>query len=254
MQNTKYRIGNTYISRTNPTHAVSTITTAAKEGNGGYICVSNMRTVILAQKDVKYNALMKESFMNWPDGTPLSWCGKFWGLKDVACTSGPKTFKTMLSSNDSGVKHFLLGDTEDVLKAIIEKYQPLGANIVGTYSPPFAPLEEQDVDGMVNMIRDSGANIVWTALTAPKQDYLDKILSERMPSVLFIGVGRAFRLSIDMIKPAPVWAQKMGIGGMFIRRRKLYQTSWSYIKRTPILFSYILRILWRRLLGKKYSD
>ena len=45
MDKTKYRIHKTFISRTNPDDAIAHITEAALNGNGGYICVSNMRTV-----------------------------------------------------------------------------------------------------------------------------------------------------------------------------------------------------------------
>ena len=78
MDTTKFSVGKTYISRTNPQDAIDRITDAAINGKGGYICVSNLRTVLLAGKDEEYRQVMKDSFMNWPDGTPLSWCGKAW--------------------------------------------------------------------------------------------------------------------------------------------------------------------------------
>lgn len=253
MDKTKYKIGRTYISRTNPENAIGRVTEAALKGKGGYICVSNMRMVQYAGETPEYNQLMKDSFMNWPDGRPLSWCGRMWGLKDVQCTSGPSTFKRMMSSNNKDLKHFLFGDTQDVLDEIVRRYQDT-ANIVGVYSPPFAPLEEFELDTMEKMIRESGANVVWTAMTAPKQDYFDKIMSEHVPDVVFIGVGRAFRLSIEKVKDAPEWAKKMGVGGMYIGRSSKTHLIWWYIKKTFVLLSYYVKILWGRLIGKKYYE
>ena len=100
MDQTKFSVGKTYISRTNPKDTIDKITHAAIDGTGGYICVSNFRTVLLAGKDTEYRQLMRDSFMNWPDGTPLSWCGKAWGLKDVSFTNGPATFKKVMASGD----------------------------------------------------------------------------------------------------------------------------------------------------------
>lgn len=255
MDKTKFRINKTFISRTNPEDAMARITEAALNGTGGYICVSNMRTVRFAGKDEKYRQLMKESFMNWPDGTPLSWCGKLWGLKDVTFTNGPATFKKMLLNGDTRIKHFLLGDTQEVLNGIVKRYKiDGGANIVGTYSPPFAPLEEYDLAGIEEMIRQSGANIVWSAMTAPKQDFFDQIMSKRMPDVLFIGVGRAFRISIDMVKEAPKWAQSSGLGGMFISKKKPLARVWSSFRRSFVLTWYFIQILFRRITGKKYYE
>lgn len=253
MDKTKFRIGKTYISCTNPEDAIKRVTNAVVEGKGGFICVSNMRMVLFAGETPEYNQLMKDSFMNWPDGRPLSWCGRMWGMKDVRCTSGPATFKRMMLGQGHGLKHFLFGDTQEVLDEIENSYKNT-ANIVGTYSPPFAPLEDFDLDAMEKMIRDSGANVVWTAMTAPKQDYFDQLMSQRMPDIVFIGVGRAFRLSIGMIKEAPDWAQKIGVGGMFIGRSKLYVRSWHYIIRSFILVGYFIKILWSRLRGEKYYE
>ncbi len=255
MDTTKFSVGKTYISRTNPQDTIDKITEAALNGKGGYICVSNLRTVLLAGKDEEYRQLMHDSFMNWPDGTPLSWCGKAWGLQDVSFTNGPATFKKMLLNGNKELKHFLFGDTQEVLDQILKKYKTeCNANIVGAYSPPFAPLEEFDLDAMEKMIADSGANIVWTAMTAPKQDYFDRIMAKRMPNVLFIGVGRAFRISIDMVKEAPRWAQKSGLGGLFISKKKPLQRVWSDFRRSFILFGYWVKIKSRKIAGKKYYD
>lgn len=255
MDATKFSVGKTYISRTNPQDTIDRITEAALNGKGGYICVSNLRTVLHAGKNEEYRQLMRDSFMNWPDGTPLSWCGKAWGLKDVSFTNGPATFKKMLLEGNKELKHFLFGDTQEVLDEIVRRYKTEGgANIVGAYSPPFAPLEEYDFDEMEKMIKGSGANIVWTAMTAPKQDYFDQIMAKRMPNVLFIGVGRAFRISIDMVKEAPKWAQKSGLGGLFISKKKPLARVWSDFRRSFILFGYWVKIKTRKITGKKYYE
>lgn len=253
MDKTKYKVGKTYISRTNPNDAIVNVTEAALNGQGGYICVSNMRMVQYAGEHPEYNQLMKDSFMNWPDGMPLSWCGKLWGLKDVRCTRGPDIFRQMMERGDKELKHFLLGDTQEVLDQIVGRYGKT-ANIVGVFSPPFAPLEEYDLDAMARMIQESGANVVWTAMTAPKQDFFDQLMAKRLPSVLFIGVGRAFRISVGIVKDAPEWAQKSGLGGLFISKKKPLARLWSPIKRSFILLGYFIQIIFRRITGKKYYE
>ena len=147
----------------------------------------------------------------------------------------------------------MFGDTQEVLDEIVKRYGET-AKIVGVYSPPFAPLEEYDLDTMAKMIADSGANIVWTAMTAPKQDYFDQLMASKLPSVLFIGVGRAFRISIDMVKEAPRWAQKSGLGGLFISKKKPLARVWSDFRRSFILFGYWMKIKCRKLSGKHYYE
>lgn len=252
MDKTKYKVGKTYISRTNPNDAIVKVTEAALNGNGGYICVSNMRMVQYAGEHPEYNQLMKGSFMNWPDGRPLSWCGRIWGLKEVKCTSGPSTFMKMMSNPNPQLKHFLLGDTQDVLDEIVATYKDAG--IVGTYSLPFVDVDEFDYAGIAKMVEDSGANVVWTAMTAPKQDVFDQKLCAYLPHVVMIGVGRAFRISIGKVKDAPEWAKKMGVGGMYIGRKSKPQLLWWYIKKSFVLLSYYISIFWNRITGKKYYE
>lgn len=252
MDETKYRVGKTFISRTNPEDAIKRVTEAALKGQGGYICVSNMRMIQYAGEHPEYNQLMKKSFMNWPDGRPLSWCGKMWGLKEVKCTSGPSTFMKMMSNSHPQLKHFLLGDTQDVLDEIVATYK--NAGIVGTYSLPFVDVNEFDYAGIAKMVEESGANVIWTAMTAPKQDEFDQKLCAYLPHVVMIGVGRAFRISIGRVKDAPDWAKKMGVGGMYIGRKSKPQLLWWYIKKTFVLLSYYISILWSRIVGKKYYE
>ena len=45
MIKTRYKIGKVHISATNPENAKEKITKAALEGNGGYVCVSNLRMI-----------------------------------------------------------------------------------------------------------------------------------------------------------------------------------------------------------------
>ena len=244
----KYRIGEIHITATNPKDAEERITKAALKGQGGYICVSNMRMVMYAGKHPEYAKLMEESFMNLPDGMPLMWCGKLWGGKNIANTNGPNLFVTMLNNGDKRLKHYLLGDTQNVLDEIRKKYSDV--DIVGAEALPFAKVEEFDYDGIADRVRRSGANVVWTAMTAPKQDEFDAIIFKLLPNIIFVGVGRAFRISIGEVQEAPQWAKKIGIGGFFIRRRKWYQTGWWYVKTAFVLLFYMIQILIRRMFGK----
>lgn len=252
MDKTKFRIGETFISRTSPEDAIRRVTEAAVSGQGGYICVSNMRMLDFASNHPDYNILMTDSLMNWPDGRPLSWCGRLWGLKDVQCTSGPATFRRMLSDPDPRLRHFLLGDTPDVLDEIRAAYPDGG--IVGAISLPFAKVDEFDYAGIAQAVRESGANVVWTAMTAPKQDEFDCRLLGLLPDCVLIGVGRAFRLSVGRVKDAPAWAKKSGIGGLFIGHSSKPRLIWWYTRQAFMLAGYSFTILWRRLQGKKYYE
>ena len=243
-----FRVGSVSISATNPIDAESRITKAAISGKGGYVCVTNLRMVMYADSNPEYAKLMDKSFMNLPDGMPLTWCGKLWGVKGVARTCGPELFRKMLQNGDKNLKHFLLGDTDDVLHRIKETYQH--ADIVGAETLPFTKVEDFDYKNIAQRVADSKANIIWTAMTAPKQDEFNQRLYKYLPNIVSVGVGRAFRLSIGQVSQAPSWAVKLGLGGFFIRRRRWYETGWWYIRSSFTLLKYLVQIMLHKIIQK----
>lgn len=251
----KYRIGKIHISNTKPEDARQKIQVAALAGEKAYICVSNMRMVRFANKNSEYRQVMKDSMMNLPDGTPLEWLGKLWGLHDVKCTNGPSLFNTMLQNNDNGLKHFLLGDTEDTLKTLVNKYtKKHNANIVGTYSPPFMNVEDFDYPMIADLIKRSGASIVWVAMRAPKQDLFGKRMMNYIDKGVFVGVGRAFRFATgEFVLPEGKLISKLGLTGFVSRRQSFWKTSKFYIESIFYLLFYCLQIIFWRLMGKKPS-
>lgn len=256
MNKDRYRIGNVFISITDPNDTYKRIVEAAKRKKSGYVCFSNMRTVTIANNDEQYRKIVNNSLLSAPDGMPLVWCGRSWGIKDACRSMGPIAFDRVLSSQNN-VKQFLLGDTNETLNKVSEKYtKEYGTNIVGIYSPPFAPIENYNLEEIVQIIKNSGAEIVWTSLRAPKQDILNSKLSKFTENVLFIGVGTAFRYSIgEYGRQAPKFFQKTGLNGFFLLRNTNFfkETKW-YVKHTLYLVFFITQILYFRLIGRKYFE
>lgn len=253
-----FRIRRVRISVTDEERAIDTIKEVVHNKKKGYVCISTLRTVVIANKDDKYQEVMENSLMNTPDGTPLVWCGHWWGLKCVQRACGPHIFPRLLNDTDPVLKHFFLGDTEDTLSKLkIKATTEFGANVVGTFSPPFKPLEEYDIEGIAKMINDSGATIVWTALRAPKQDILDSMITPYLnDGIIMVGVGAAFRSLLGMLKQPDGFLQKLGLAGLAFKRPELswwHQVKW-YFKHTIFLAGYFFLIMWKRITGRKYYN
>ena len=253
-----FRIGRVRISITNEDKAIYDIKKYIKNKQGGYICISTLRTVVIANKDDEYQKVMENSLMNTPDGTPLVWCGHWWGLKEVQRACGPHIFPRILKDKDPILKHFFLGDTDETLASLTKKAtEEFGAQVVGSYSPPFAPLEEYNMQDIAKKINESGANIVWTSLRAPKQDFLNaKLLHLLNDGIVLIGVGAAFRSVIGGLRQPDGILQKMGLAGLLFKRA---DSSWWkeikwYSRHIAHLFRYFVIIKWRKLTGKKFYE
>lgn len=197
---------------------------------------------------------MVKSFMNIPDAEPMPWAAKLWGLKDVKRTMGPMLFNDMLMDHGSGIRHFLLGDTDETLLKLKKKYKD--AIIVGTYSPPFCGLNEYDYRGIAEMINRSDANLVWVSMRAPKQDFFSVRILPYLDKKICIGVGAAFRFNLGEYKMAPPIIKKLGLMGLFWGKKSQSWPAfiWGYMNDTMPYLWYLLKIPFRRMLGKKYYE
>lgn len=253
-----FRIGRVRISVTDEDSAIQTIKDAIHKKLKGYVCISTLRTVPIANRDDSYQEVMENSLMNTPDGTPLVWCGHWWGLKQVQRACGPHIFPRMLKDKDPQLKHFFLGDTDDTLAALTKMAtEEFGSKVVGSYSPPFAPLEDYDIEGIAKMINESGATIVWTSLRAPKQDYLNAKLKPHLnDGIVCVGVGAAFRATIGGLKQPDGRLQKIGLAGLKFRRNGIsrWQQSKWYLEHIIYLVQYFIMIKLKKMSGKQYFD
>lgn len=251
----RFRVGEAYISITTPQKTIDRIAQAVKDGLNTYICVSNPRTVIYATKNKDYREVMANSFMNIPDAEPIPWAAVLWGVKGVERTMGPMLFHDMLAKPENGIRHFLLGDTDDTLAKITDKFRKeYGSNIVGTFSPPFCGLDEYDYESMANMINESGANIVWVSMRAPKQDFFAVRILPFLDKKICIGVGAAFRFNLGEYKMAPPIIKKLGLMGLYWgkKNQKFLPFLWAYLNDTVPYMFYLAQIPFKRILGKKY--
>lgn len=253
-----FRVGRTRISITTEEKAINTIKEAIHRKEKGYVCISTLRTVPIANEDDSYHEVMENSLMNTPDGTPLVWCGHWWGLNQVQRACGPHIFPRMLKDKDPELKHFFLGDTDETLAVLKKKAkEEYGANVVGCYSPPFAPLEEYDMAAIAKMINESDATIVWTSLRAPKQDFLNaKLLPYLNDGIVCVGVGAAFRSVTGGLRQPDGKLQKIGLAGLKFRRKGItrwQQAKW-YFEHIGYLLKYYVMIHCKRMIGKKYYE
>lgn len=201
----------------------------------GYICVTNTRTAYIANNDSSYCKIQNNSLLTIPDGMPLVWLGKLSGHKEIERTAGPEIFKEILEEGDMAFKHYLLGDTSEILKQLTTKCKTeYKVNIVGTFSPPFLPVEKYDYQSIAASINNSGANIVWIALGSPKQDIFVSKLIELTENKIFMNVGAAFRFVLGEYSMPPKAIQKIGFTGVywrFMSRPMLFLTEYpKYVK------------------------
>jgi N-acetylglucosaminyldiphosphoundecaprenol N-acetyl-beta-D-mannosaminyltransferase len=153
-----------------------------------------------------------------PDGMPLVWALRSFGAKEQKRVYGPTLMLHLCeSAARNGHRIFLYGGREECLhdlRARLEDRFP-GLRIVGSFSPPFRPLNPEETEGIRQRIRDSEADLVFVGISCPKQERWMYENREALPGVVMIGVGAAFDFHAGRVRQAPVWIQRNGLEWLF---------------------------------------
>lgn len=207
----------TNINVTNMEDTISYITRNLEKLKGNYICVSNVHTTVMAFRDEEYRRVQNSAAMALPDGQPLSIVSRLRGYEQAQRVPGPDLMPAILNlSQEKGYTHYFYGSTEHTLKrlrkVLLTRYPKL--KIAGMYAPPFRKLTREEDEADVSRINESGADFIWVALGAPKQE---KWMYEHRGRVggLMIGVGAAFDFIAGTTKRAPMWMQKFCMEWIF---------------------------------------
>ena len=197
--------------------AVQYIIDHVKELKGKYICFSNVHTTVTAYDDSKYKDVLNQAVFVMPDGKPIAkeiLRNGYWEAERVA---GPDFMDEMFRvSSEAGIRHYFYGSSEKTiakLKENLEKNYP-GIQIAGMVSPPFRALTKEEDEEAVNAINQSGADLVWIGLGAPKQENWMYEHKDRING-LMLGVGAGFDFHAGTIKRAPVLIQKIGLEWLY---------------------------------------
>ena len=187
-------------------------------GGQGYICVTGVHGIMEAQADEKLRDILNLSFLTTPDGMPTVWLGRMHGFKNMRRVYGPDYMLGLCErSVERGYRHFLYGGNtgvaEELRDALIERFP--GLQIVGTYTPPFRPLNADEEDDLRRQLESSQADVLWCGLSTPKQERFMAAYSGRLPIKLMVGVGAAFDLLSGNLSEAPGWMKSAGLQWLY---------------------------------------
>ena len=220
------------------------------ELKGKYICFSNVHTTVMARESREYADILNGAAYVFPDGAPIAKKERNKGFIGAERVAGPDFMKNMFRNTQDGkLSHFFYGSTEETLAKLrdnLEKIYP-GINIKGMYSPPFRALSPEEDEADVKRINESGADIVWIGLGAPKQEKWMSAHEDKIKAVM-MGVGAGFDFHAGTAKRAPLWVQKIGLEWLF----RLFTDPKRLFKRylgTNIKF--IWYSFWDKILLKK---
>lgn len=198
--------------------ATGAILEAARERRKGYICVTGVHGVSEAQNDEAFRRILNGAFLNTTDGMPLVWLGRHFVGPEVDRVYGPDLMlEVFAATQHRPFRHFFYGGAPGVaeeLKARLEARFP-GVQIVGTYTPPFRPLNAQEEEALAAQVHALQPDMMWVGLSTPKQERFMAHYLPKLEVTLMAGVGAAFDFHSGRVRQAPRWIQRSGFEWLY---------------------------------------
>ena len=240
------------VSAINMSRAVELADQWIAAGSAGYVCVTGVHGVMEAQEDPRLREILNQAVINTPDGMPMSWVGRLQGFAHMDRVCGPDFMLAMCQvSVDRGYRHFLYGGQPGVaekLKETLETRFP-GLQVVGTYTPPFRSLNEEEEAALLVQLRDSKPNILWVGLSTPKQERFMAQYVNRLQVPLLVGVGAAFDYHTGRIRDCSDWIKRAGLQWLHRMMQEPRRLSRRYLRNNP---AFVLKITLQMLKLRRY--
>jgi N-acetylglucosaminyldiphosphoundecaprenol N-acetyl-beta-D-mannosaminyltransferase len=243
--------------------SVALVARFLRSGRQHLVVTPNPEILLRANRDLKYRKILNKASLKVADGAGILWASLlvnskgvkriFRGLFElVGMVVMPWRSKRIFPERVTGVdlmeklldrsavigaKVFLLGAADGVADQVAEKWRV--ADIVGTYVGSPASRDESEI---IKRVNESGANLLFVAYGAPKQEqWIDRNL-KKMPNVkVAVGVGGAFDFVAGVQSRAPEMMQRAGLEWLWRVGREP--------RRIKRIFNATVRFPWKVMKG-----
>jgi N-acetylglucosaminyldiphosphoundecaprenol N-acetyl-beta-D-mannosaminyltransferase len=175
------------------------------------VLFANVHMVVESRRDAALREAMETADLVCPDGMPLVRL-----LGDCERLEGMSAFPELIGlAQKGGLSVALFGSTPEILSATVDKIRldHPGLEIVLSLAPPFGADLEGDVATHSDLLRASGARLVFVALGCPRQEIW--MAGVRDVPACFLGVGNAFEIHVGRRRRAPRWARSLCLEWLF---------------------------------------
>lgn len=212
------------------------------------LATANVDFLALADADPELHRVLTQADLVVCDGMPLVWMSRLLGAPLPQRVAGSELVPLLLESAEAkGHRVYFLGGSEDALRAAegnIRRRWP-ALTIAGTYSPPFAPLEQMDNETICARVREAKPDLLLVAFGCPKQEkWLARNL-EKTNVPVAIGVGATLDFLAGTMKQAPRWMRACSlewIWRILQEPKRLFRRYWNDI---VVVGPGLLRQLWK---------
>ena len=224
--------------------AVSALEESITSGEQAFVVTANAEIIMMCQEDAGYKKIVsQDAQLVLPDGAGAVWAGRHLGYKVPERVAGFDLYCLLLDkAAQKGYKAFFFGGSPGIAEAAKAKSEELypGVQVVGCRNGYF---KEEESQAIIDEINASGADMLFAALGAPKQEkWLVRYREQLKPKIL-MGIGGSFDVFAGKMERAPKWMQDASLEWLF----RLYKQP-SRFMRMMALPKFVLKVVFS---GKK---
>lgn len=211
---------------------------------------ANPHSLVVVQLDDCFQSALKHATLVVADGVGVSLMARMVGVQIGPRITGTDYFFAVLKTlqKRGGGRVFFFGSSQRVLDLIAKRFSDdfPALTLCGTLSPPFGSWSDEENRRMVQAISEARPDVLWVAMTAPKQE---KWVEENRHclNVPVIGsIGAVFDFYAGTYARAPQWACRIGLEWAYrfiLEPRRMWQRNFVSAPK------FVWLVLWRHLLG-----
>lgn len=202
--------------------------------------VVNAAKIVNAQKNTELrDAIVHCDIIN-ADGQAVVWASRLLGKPLPERVAGIDLMQELVAlSAKRNFKIFFLGAKEEIVYGVVEKYtEKYGSSIIAGYRNGYFDLETEG-EKVALQIRESGAHILFVAITSPKKEIFLNTYKALIDTPFIMGVGGSFDVVSGKVKRAPRWMQKYGLEWLY-RVCQEPRRMWKRYLITNSIFIYLV--------------
>lgn len=203
-----------------------------------FIVTANAEIIMMGQSDTEYMKILNKAALVLPDGAGTVWAGRRLGFDVPERVAGYDLFLNLMAeAAHKKLKVFFFGSAPGVAEEAKQKCEVLypGVSIVGCRDGYF---KEDDNSAIIKEINSSGADLLFVALGAPKQEKWLSKHQDILNPMLLMGIGGSFDVVAGKMERAPKWMQDASLEWLF----RLYKQP-SRFKRMLVLPKFVIKVL-----------
>jgi len=177
-----------------------------QEPGSDYICVADGVIMNVANRQPKYLEIINSGLLTICDSSYVPLYIKWIHGEKYEQYCGSEIFLDIVTSHK--YRMIFLGTQQNILDGLKRELSKINPAVEGMtfYELPFCDVAEFDYPAIAKMVEEDGADIVWVALGAPKQEFFMHHLKPHLNHGVMIAVGAAFKFFSGIsVKRAPEW-------------------------------------------------